>query len=55
MAASIGSKPVRLLLLGQCFRALLGRGREVDSGQESADKHHQQIDFHVFLRCLIAA
>jgi len=55
MAASIDGEPATFSLLGQCFRALFGRGREVDSGQESADKHHQQIDFHVFLRCLIAA
>jgi hypothetical protein len=26
----------------------------VDRGQESAHQQHQQIDLHVFLRCLVA-
>jgi hypothetical protein len=41
------------LLLRLRFRVLFGHGGEVDSGEESADKHDQQIDFHVFLRCLV--
>jgi hypothetical protein len=27
----------------------------VNGGQKSTDQHHQQIDFHDFLRCAIAA
>jgi len=28
---------------------------EVNRGQKGADQHYQQIDFHVTLRCAIAA
>ena len=42
-------------LLRERFR-LLFRGRsEVDGGQKDADQHYQQVDFHVTLRCAIAA
>jgi hypothetical protein len=34
---------------------LLGRRCEVDRGQKAADEHYQQVDFHVTLRCAIAA
>jgi hypothetical protein len=27
----------------------------VDRGQKAADEHYQQVDFHVSLRCAIAA
>jgi hypothetical protein len=51
------------LVPGQQARALLrkrlglvlGRGGEVNRGQKAADQHYQQIDFHVTLRCPIAA
>ena len=39
----------------QRLRALFAGGSEVGGGQEGADQHHQQIDFHVFLRCVVAA
>jgi hypothetical protein len=34
---------------------LFGRGGEVNRRQKAADEHYQQIDFHVSLRCAIAA
>ena len=42
-------------LLLQRFRWLFGRGSEVNRGQEGTDEHNQQIDFHEFLRCTVAA
>lgn len=48
-------EPVTRLLLRLRFRAFFGSGGVVDSGQQSTDKHDQQVDFHGFLRCHIAA
>jgi hypothetical protein len=42
-------------LLRECFRLPFRGGSEVDRGQKSADQHYQQVDFHVTLRCAIAA
>ena len=42
-------------LLRECFRLPIGRRSEVNRGQNGADQHYQQIDFHVTLRCAIAA
>src|SRR5579871_2400844 len=37
------------------FRALFRRRSEADSRQNCTDQKHQQINLHVFLRCVIAA
>src|SRR5258708_23321591 len=42
-------------LLRKAVGVLFWRGSEVNRGQEGTDQHHQQIDFHDFLRCAIAA
>src|SRR5580704_13058498 len=42
-------------LLRECFRLPFRGGSEVNRGQKRADEHYQQIDFHVTLRCAIAA
>jgi hypothetical protein len=42
-------------LAGQRFRAPVWRGSEVNGGQNRTDQHQQQVDFHVVLRCAIAA
>jgi hypothetical protein len=42
-------------LLRECFRLPFRGGSEVYRGQKSADQHYQQVDFHVTLRCAIAA
>ena len=42
-------------LLRKRFRLPFRRRREVNRGQKAADEHYQQIDFHVTLRCAIAA
>src|SRR6478752_10171899 len=42
-------------LLRQRFRLLFRRRSEVGRRQQAADEHYQQIDFHVTLRCTIAA
>jgi hypothetical protein len=42
-------------LSGKRFRTLLGSRGEMNSGQERADQQHQQVDFHHFLRCAVAA
>jgi hypothetical protein len=34
---------------------LFRRRGKVDRGQKAADEHYQQVDFHVSLRCTIAA
>lgn len=42
-------------LLSKRFRLSLRIGRKADRCQECTDQQHQQIDFHVRLRCTIAA
>lgn len=41
-------------LLGNPVGASLRRIGEVDRSQKGAHQQHQQIDLHVFLRCLVA-
>jgi hypothetical protein len=41
--------------LRECFRLPFWCRSEVNRGQKGADQHYQQIDFHVTLRCAIAA
>jgi hypothetical protein len=41
--------------LRERFWLLFRRRREVNRGQKGTDQHYQQIDFHVTLRCAIAA
>jgi hypothetical protein len=43
------------VLLRERFRLLFRRRGEMNRGQKGADQHYQQIDFHVTLRCAIAA
>ena len=42
-------------LLRKRFRLPFRCRGEVNRGQQAADEHYQQIDFHVTLRCGIAA
>ena len=46
--------PIRTLLRKRFRLPFRCRG-EVNRGQQAADEHYQQIDFHVTLRCGIAA
>ena len=46
---------LRGTLLRQRFRLPFRCRSEVNRGQQAADEHYQQIDFHVTLRCAIAA
>ena len=36
------------------FGALFGSRGEADDRQQGTDQQHQQVDFHVFLRCPVA-
>jgi hypothetical protein len=51
----VAGKFGRKSLLRKRFRLPLGRGCEMNRGQKGPDQHYQQIDFHVTLRCAIAA
>jgi hypothetical protein len=42
-------------LLRKGFRLPFRRRSEVNRGQDGTDQHYQQVDFHVTLRCPIAA
>ena len=42
-------------LLRERFRGLFGGRSEVNGGQKGTDQHDEQVDFHVALRCAIAA
>src|SRR5882757_216346 len=54
-ALSRALSPVCKELLRECFGLPFRGGSEVNRGQKSPDQHYQQIDFHVTLRCAIAA
>lgn len=42
-------------LLRKGFRLLFGGRSEVNGGQKGTDQHDEQVDFHVALRCAVAA
>jgi hypothetical protein len=42
-------------LLRKRIRSLFRYRSEANCGQEGTDQQHQQVDFHVILRCTIAA
>src|ERR1700704_3838213 len=50
-----GAEPCMQGLVRECFRLPFRGGSEVNRGQKSPDQHYQQTDFHVTLRCAIAA
>jgi hypothetical protein len=52
---SLAGKTNRCELPGKRFRALFRDRCEADHGQKGTDQRHQQVDFHVILRCALAA